>query len=310
MARGQLARGGVGSAVAHPTLHVVSTRLSHAGSGNVLVALVDGVLHLLQELINVDQIVLGADVRHWRKMVRGRMTTARAVATTTGDRNSSRHRLILGNRAIQNWKLKGLETEQALADSRIGVGIELASLQVTEELVQSIVPTLAVVRLGTIMTLAQRIVDIAIRMGVGGGRRRVCLVVLGSSMSVGGARNAVHRSLKVMRGSSVSFGVLGKHHIRVVVVMVMLESRLWGSDLRVIGMGLDVLLQVLRALEGLATEVALVWLQGDMDANMGGDVIALDGGGVAVAPLAGQVQVVGALATDMALADVFVERFS
>lgn len=85
----------------------------------------------------------------------------------------------------------------------------------------------------------------------------------------------------------------------------MLEARLWGSDLRVIGMGLDVLLQVLRALEGLATEIALVGLQGDMDANVGGDVVALDGGGVAVAPLAGQVQVVSALATDMAFADVF-----
>jgi hypothetical protein len=88
-------------------------------------------------------------------------------------------------------------------------------------------------------------------------------------------------------------------------MMVMLEARLWGSDLRVIGMGLDVLLQILRALECLATEVALVWLQGDMDANVGGDVVALDGGGVAVAPLASQVQVVGAFATDMALADVF-----
>jgi hypothetical protein len=205
MARRQLARGRVGSAIAHPTLNVVRTRLSHAGSGNIFVALVDGVLHLLQELINVDQIILGADVRHGRKMVCGSMTTAGAVATTTGNRNGSRHVLVLGNRAIQNGKLKGLETEQALADSRIGVGIELASLQVTEELIQSIVPTLAVVRLRTIMTLAQRIVDIAIRMRVGGRRRRVCLVVLGSSMSVGGARNAVHGSLKVMRGSSVSW---------------------------------------------------------------------------------------------------------
>jgi hypothetical protein len=35
-----------------------------------------------------------------------------------------------------------------------------------------------------------------------------------------------------------------------------------------------------------------------------GDVVTLDGGGAAVAPLAGQVQVVCALATDMALADV------
>lgn len=70
-------------------------------------------------------------------------------------------------------------------------------------------------------------------------------------------------------------------------------------------MGLDMLLQILRPLEGLATEVTLVWLQGNMHANVGGDVVALDGGGVAVAPLASQVQVVGALTADMALADVF-----
>jgi hypothetical protein len=89
--------------------------------------------------------------------------------------------------------------------------------------------------------------------------------------------------------------------------MVMLEARLWGSDLRVIGMGLDVFLQILGTLEGLSTEVALVRLQGDMDTDMRGDVVALDCGGVAVAPLAGQVQVVGALATDVALADVFLD---
>ena len=98
-----------------------------------------------------------------------------------------------------------------------------------------------------------------------------------------------------------TFGVLGKHHIR----MVMLQARLRGSDLGVIGMGLDVFLQILRPLKGLATEVTFVRLQGDMHANMGSNMVALDGGRVAVAPLAGQVQVVGALTTDMALANVF-----
>jgi hypothetical protein len=130
MTRRQLARWRVGSAIAHATLHVVSARLSHAGRGNILVTLVDSVLHLLQELIDVDQIVLGADVGHGRKMVCGSMTTARAVATTTttSNRNGSRHGLVLGNGAIQDRKLKGLETKQALANGRIGVGIELASL--------------------------------------------------------------------------------------------------------------------------------------------------------------------------------------
>ena len=72
----------------------------------------------------------------------------------------------------------------------------------------------------------------------------------------------------------------------------------------VIGVCLDMLLQILRALEGLATEVALVRLEWDVDADVGGNVVALHGGRSACAPLAGQVEVVGALATDMAFANV------
>lgn len=69
-------------------------------------------------------------------------------------------------------------------------------------------------------------------------------------------------------------------------------------------MSLDVLLEILRALECFATEVALVRLQGYMNSDVRGDVITLDGGGATCTPLTGQVEVVGALATDMALADV------
>jgi hypothetical protein len=81
--------------------------------------------------------------------------------------------------------------------------------------------------------------------------------------------------------------------------------RLWGAEQdRVVGVGLDVLFQILGTLESLAAKVALVRLQGDVDTDVRGDVVTLDGGGAAVAPLAGQVQVVCALATNMALADV------
>ena len=72
----------------------------------------------------------------------------------------------------------------------------------------------------------------------------------------------------------------------------------------VICMCLDMLLQILRTLERLAAEVALMRLERHVDANVRCDVIALHGGGSAGAPLAGKVEVVGALATDMALADV------
>lgn len=72
-------------------------------------------------------------------------------------------------------------------------------------------------------------------------------------------------------------------------------------------MGLDVLLEILWALECFATEVALVRLQRHMNANVRGDVIALDGGGATCAPLTGEVEVVGALAADVAFADVVLE---
>lgn len=75
-------------------------------------------------------------------------------------------------------------------------------------------------------------------------------------------------------------------------------------------MCLDVLLEILRTLERLATEVAFVRLERDMNADVRGDVVSLDGGGAASTPLASQVEVVGALAADMALADVVLCRRS
>lgn len=69
-------------------------------------------------------------------------------------------------------------------------------------------------------------------------------------------------------------------------------------------MSLDVLLEILRSLEGLATEVALMRLEGNVDANVRCDVIALDGCDAARTPVASQVEVVCALATDVTLAYV------
>lgn len=76
---------------------------------------------------------------------------------------------------------------------------------------------------------------------------------------------------------------------------------------RVIGVGLDVLLQILRALEALATELTLVRLERHMDSDVGCDVVTLDRGCAARIPLAGKTQVVGAFTTNMALTNVLIE---
>jgi hypothetical protein len=163
MAVGKLRRRRIGSAVAHATLHVVGTGLSHASGSHVLITLVDGVLHLLQELVDVDQVVLGADVGHRRQVVRRSRRTAGAVATAaTAHRDTSRHGLVLWDGSVQNGKLKRLETQQALAHGGVRVGVELAALEITKELVQGVVSALAVVRLLTVLALAQGIVDVPV----------------------------------------------------------------------------------------------------------------------------------------------------
>lgn len=70
-------------------------------------------------------------------------------------------------------------------------------------------------------------------------------------------------------------------------------------------MGLDMFLEVLWAFEGLATEIAFVRLEWDVDSNVRGDVVTLDRRGAAATPLTGQVEVVGGFAADVALADMF-----
>ena len=70
------------------------------------------------------------------------------------------------------------------------------------------------------------------------------------------------------------------------------------------GMSLDVLLQILGALEGLLAKVALVRLQRNVHADMRRDVVSLDGSRAASAPRAGQVEIVGRLSPDMAFADM------
>jgi hypothetical protein len=68
------------------------------------------------------------------------------------------------------------------------------------------------------------------------------------------------------------------------------------------------LLEILRSLEGLATEVTLMWLQRNMDSHVGSDVVSLHCGSSASTPLAGEIEVVGRLATDMALTYVILRN--
>jgi hypothetical protein len=81
------------------------------------------------------------------------------------------------------------------------------------------------------------------------------------------------------------------------------------DEYRVIGMGLDVLLQVLGTLERLSAVVAFVRLQRDVDTDVRGDMITLHRGSSAAVPLARQIEIVGAFTANMTFTDVLVKQF-
>lgn len=69
-------------------------------------------------------------------------------------------------------------------------------------------------------------------------------------------------------------------------------------------MGLDMLLEILRTFKSFAAEIAFMRLQWHVDSNVRGDVVSLNCRGAAISPLAGEVEVVGALSPNMALANM------
>jgi hypothetical protein len=97
-----------------------------------------------------------------------------------------------------------------------------------------------------------------------------------------------------------TFAVLGPEVAQVSVVIKRWAS---GED-RVIGVRLDVFLEVLGTLEGFTAEIAFMGLERDMNSDVRGNVVPLEGGGPAASPLARETQVVAALSADVSLAEM------
>ena len=75
-------------------------------------------------------------------------------------------------------------------------------------------------------------------------------------------------------------------------------------------MCLNMLLQILRPLESFTAKIAFMRLQGNVYANVRGDVIAFNSCSATVAPMTHQIEVVRALPTNMPLANVFLDSIS
>lgn len=325
----------------------VNTGLLHAGSGCRVAGLVDSGLKLLKEAVNVLKVTLGASIRKRERVAMlghravnigsttRTATSATDVVATVGEcineasRVEATVRVGVGLVVVASVvAVSGSNGERQrvalkpLADIVVGAGVDSATLDVTEEVVQSLDGATAGVHALDVLYVVVGVRDGAVASVL-------CTVGLVVSRAVGTA----HLRLVVGVGvhlivraaivgtrceprNQVSLRVRGRVRRILTLPVLCTETTIATVGARccarlrgvhqdtVVSVSLHMLLQILRAFEGLAAEVALVRLQGHMDADVRGDVITLDGGGAASTPLTGEVEVVGALATDMALADV------
>lgn len=199
-----------------------------------------------------------------------------------------------------------MEGHQGTANLGIGRRIDLSTLGAAEEVVNHVVGALSVITAGSSAVskvlgtgiVDWRLVEVETIVGRGLGSivtatRMACLMSKGSCVS-----SHLTSVIIIARGALWRLWPVVESTLRILG---------WANKYRVIGMGLDMLLQVLRTLERLAAELTLVRLERNMDTDVRGDVISLDRGSSARVPLASQVEVVCALATNMALTNMLVE---
>lgn len=163
---------------------VVSTGLTDTGLGELTVILIDGSLHLLEDLVDGGQITTGFGVAHWWETVAlERLVAVVSPCTTSYCRDGLVSRDGRQGRLSDQWQLKTLKLVQPLADVLIAQRIEATSLDLTEEIVESLETSLAGFEIihGCLLRGCGCVVHVAIRR-VGSLMRMLRLVILVGSL--------------------------------------------------------------------------------------------------------------------------------
>jgi hypothetical protein len=285
---------------------VVASIVNLDAGGGVARVVVDGVLHLTEHGVDLDEILLRACVGQRQIVLLGeRVVMARSRRSVHyAWARMLRHVLgfsaahgTIGNR---EGTVKG---EQRSANLGVGGRVNLPALGAAEKVINHVEGALTVVATsGTVsQMLGTRSVHgrlVEVEAVVGRRLRSIVASWVTSLVREGGA--GAHLTIVVIIAGR-AFG------LRAVVHTTRILARRHENG--VIGMSLDMLLEILRSLERLATELALVRLERNVNTDVRGDVIALYGGSATRIPLAGEVQVVCTLAANMAFTDMLVESF-
>lgn len=293
-------RGRGSAAIGETALGIMDVNTSSSMGG----ILINRVLHLAEEIVDLDEVLVRAGIRDGEIVLLGEGVVRWSRSGVDSWPSLLRNVLLCGSHGAGGDGERAMERQQGAANLSIGSGIDLAAFGAAKEVIDHLKGALAV-----ITTRSGAVAEV---LGPG--------IVQGRLVEVKAiVCRRLGRIVAIMPSLVIESRSVSAHLAIVVIIARRTLMRLWSvveaglvlggaNKNRVIGMSLDVLLQILGTLERLAAELALVRLQRHMDTDMGSDVVPLDSGSAARVPLACQVQVVGALATNMALTDVLVER--
>jgi hypothetical protein len=234
----------------------------YAGS-SMLGILVDGILHLAEEIVNMDKILMGAGARHRQVVLLSQRVVSNGRNTGTHAARDVRrlgHVMIGSSHGTLGDGQGAVERKKRATYVGVGRGINVAALGAAKEVVNHVVGTLAVITAsgGSVVANVLR---------AGGVQRRLVKVHAIACRLLG--------SIVAARVTRLGVAGVTRTHLTIMVVVArglglssVVEAAVLAGEDRIIGMCLDVLLQVLGAFEGLATELTLVRLERDVDSDM------------------------------------------
>lgn len=287
--------------------------LVDSGGCHLVGAIVDGGLRLLHDLIHEEKIILRPQVvqsgqlilRGWRIDPDLRASAAQG-ASSAG---------ILGQSSIAHERqLTGLNRQQTALDLGIRLRVEVAALRVVIEIVQradALISNIQAGMVSSVPTLVRGVEDMAVARRVRLLRRTiVSLGAVRRLMIVTQGRVRLQLLMLLLLVTVVPIWlVLVAHAVMAILIgtiPVLLVRR--AHQHGVFGVRLDVFLQILRPFERLATKLTSMRFQWHVDTDVGGDVVPLDDLNLTVTPPAGEIEIVGALATDVGFANVIIKQ--
>lgn len=112
---------------------------------SVVSILIDGILHLTENVIDVNEILLGARARHGQVVLLSQRVLAGGMTSVDRSGSMLRHVLLSGSHGTVGNGEVAVERHQGTANLGVGRGVDLATLGTAKKVVDHVICALSVV---------------------------------------------------------------------------------------------------------------------------------------------------------------------